>query len=230
MMKRATATLLGTAIFACAVAATASTLDLDHYRWVHYLCKPAATLLILVFVALSGNEPNPRFRRAVMAGIAFSACGDAFLMLPVEVLPQSFMLGLASFLLAHLCYLWAFTSDARWFGKPVALLGFIIVGAINLTILWPGIPVDLRVPVVIYVGFLIMMTSQAVSRFLSLKTAGSGFAAFGGILFLLSDTLIAYDKFHHHLIAAQACILATYYAATWLIAKSAFSEHLKLKV
>ena len=229
-MNRLTSTVLGTAIFACAVAATASSLDLDNYLWVHYLCKPAATLLMLVFVALAGNEPNARFRRAVMAGLAFSACGDAFLMLPVTVLPSSFMLGLASFLLAHLCYLWAFTSDTRWFGKPVALLGFIIVGAVNLVILWPGIPAGLQAPIVIYVGFLIMMTSQAVSRFLTKKTAGAGFAAFGGILFLLSDTLIAYDKFHRHLIAAQACILVTYYAATWLIAKSACSEHLKLRV
>ena len=233
-MNRLASTVLGTAIFTCAVAATASSLDLDNYLWVHYICKPAATLLMLVFVALAGKlpdrAPNARFRRAIMAGLAFSACGDAFLMLPVTVLPSSFMLGLASFLLAHLCYLWAFTSDARWFGKPVALIGLVAVGIVNLVILWPGIPADLQVPVVIYVGFLIMMTSQAVSRFLTLKTAGSGFAAFGGILFLLSDTLIAYDKFHHHLIAAQACILVTYYAATWLIAKSACSEHLKLKV
>ena len=229
-MNRAASTALGTAVLACALAAAASSLALDDYRWVHDVCKPLATLLMLLFVGLSGNAPNPRFRRAVMAGIAFSACGDAFLMLPADVLARGFMLGLASFLIAHLCYLWAFTSDARWFGKPAALIGFIIVGAVNLAILWHGIPAELQVPVVIYVGFLIMMTSQAVSRFLVLKTAGSGFAAFGGILFLLSDTLIAYDKFHHHLIAAQACILATYYAATWLIAKSAFSEHLKLKV
>ncbi len=234
MNPRIGAILLGTAIFACAVAATASSLALDDYRWVHYLSKPAATLLMLLFVALVSRSPerapNVRFRRAVMAGLAFSACGDAFLMLPVTVLPSSFMLGLASFLLAHLSYLWAFTSDARWFGKPAALIGFLTVGVINLVILWPGIPADLQVPVVIYVGFLIAMTSQAVSRFLALKTAGSGFAAFGGILFLLSDTLIAYDKFHHHLIAAQACILVTYYAATWLIAKSACSEHLKLNI
>ncbi len=229
-MKRLLSTVLGAAIFACAVAATASSLALDDYRWVHYISKPAATLLILLFVALSSNAPNARFRRAVMTGLAFSACGDAFLMLPVDVLAQSFTFGLASFLLAHLCYLRAFSSDTRWFGKPAALIGFIAVGAVNLTILWPGMPAELQVPVVIYVGFLIMMTSQAVSRFLTLKTAGSGFAAFGGILFLLSDTLIAYDKFHHHLIAAQACILVTYYAATWLIAKSAFSEHLKLKI
>jgi uncharacterized membrane protein YhhN len=229
-LNRLTSTVLGTAIFACAVAAAASTLALDDYRWVHYLCKPAATLLILLFVTLSGNAPNMRFRRAILAGLFFSACGDTFLMLPADVLVQGFTFGLASFLLAHLCYLWAFTSDTRWFGKPVALVGFLVVGIVNLTILWPGIPPELQVPVVIYVGFLIMMTAQAVSRFLSLKTAGSGFAAFGGILFLLSDTLIAYDKFHHHLIAAQVCILVTYYAATWLIAKSAFSEHLKLKI
>ena len=229
-MKRPTAIILGTAIFACAVAATASSIDLDDYRWVHYLCKPGATLLMLVFVALAGNAPNVRFRRAIMAGLAFSACGDTFLMLPVQVLPQSFMFGLGSFLVAHLCYLWAFTSDTPWFRKPAPLSAFLVVGAVNLGILWPGIPADLQVPVIIYVLFLVMMTSQAVSRFLTLKTAGSGFAAFGGILFLLSDTLIAYDKFHRHLIAAEACVLVTYYAATWLIAKSAMSEHLKLKV
>lgn len=232
-MKRPVSILLGTAIFACAVAAIASTFALNDFLWVHFLCKPAATLLMLAYVWLAGRVPgripNRRFQWAVMAGIACSACGDAFLMLPLEVLPNAFIFGLGSFLLAHLCFLWAFTSDARWFGKRMVLPLFGVVGAINLGILWPGIGADLKVPVVIYVAFLIAMTSQAVSRFMTLKTAGSGFAAFGGIIFLLSDTLIAYNKFHHPLLAAQACILVTYYTAMWLIARSACSEHLQLK-
>jgi len=182
--------LLPYAIALAALCAIVSAGAEGNLIWLHYIAKPLTTLLILASVWRAGNAPNARYRHAVMIGIAFSACGDVFIMLPETLLPSGFLFGLGSFLVAHLFFL--------------------------------------RVPVLVYVTCLIAMTSQAVSRFLTVRTIASGFAAFGGIIFLLSDTLIAYNRFHARIIFASACILVTYYAALWLIAKSARSEHLTL--
>jgi uncharacterized membrane protein YhhN len=209
----------------CAIVSAGAQGDLI---WLHYIAKPLTTLLILASVWRAGDAPNARYRRAIMIGIAFSACGDIFLMLPETFMPSGFLFGLGSFLVAHLFFLRALTSDAKWFGKRLVLPAFAVVGAINLAILWPGLAPDLRAPVLVYVSCLIAMTSQAVSRFLTVRTIASGFAAFGGVIFLLSDTLIAYNRFHAPILFASTCILVTYYAALWLIAKSARSEHLEL--
>jgi len=220
--------LLPYAIALAALCAIVSAGAEGNLIWLHYIAKPLTTLLILASVWRAGNAPNARYRHAVMIGIAFSACGDVFIMLPETLLPSGFLFGLGSFLVAHLFFLRALTSDAKWFSRRLVLPAFAAVGAVNLAILWPGLTADLRVPVLVYVTCLIAMTSQAVSRFLTVRTIASGFAAFGGIIFLLSDTLIAYNRFHARIIFASACILVTYYAALWLIAKSARSEHLTL--
>ena len=220
--------LLPYAIALAALGAIISAGAEGNLIWLHYICKPLATLLILASVWRAGNAPSARYRQAIMIGIAFSACGDIFLMLPESLMPSGFLFGLGSFLIAHLFFLRALTADAKWFGKRLVLPAFAAVGAINLAILWPGLTTDLRVPVLVYVTCLIAMTSQAVSRFLTVRTIASGFAAFGGVIFLLSDTLIAYNRFHARIIFASTCILVTYYAALWLIAKSARSEHLTL--
>ncbi len=188
--------------------------------WLHYACKPMTTLLILAWVWRGGNPINARYRAMVMAGIVLSAYGDIFLMLPASSFASGFICGLGSFLIAHLLFLRALTSDTRLFGKPLTLLAFAAVGAINLTILWPGLPADLRLPILIYVACLTSMAAQASSRWLTLGTGASRLAACGGALFFLSDTLIAYDRFYRPILAAEVWILGTYYAALWLIADS----------
>lgn len=188
--------------------------------WLHYLFKPLTTLLILAWVWRSANPVNQRYKTMVMAGIVLSACGDIFLMLPPAVFALGFICGLASFLVAHLLFLRALTSDAPLLNKPVAPLVYALIGAINMAILWSGLPAELHVPVPVYLLCLAAMASQAASRWLTLKTAASRLAACGGALFFLSDTLIAYDRFNHPIAAAGFWILSSYYTAIWLIALS----------
>jgi uncharacterized membrane protein YhhN len=188
--------------------------------WLHYVCKPLATLLILAWAWRTNNPVNARYRAMVLAGIVLSVCGDIFLMLPASVFTSGFICGLGSFLIAHLLFLRALTSDTALFGKPQALLAFAAIGAINMAILWPGLPQDLQLPILVYVACLTSMAAQASSRWLDLHTPASRLAACGGALFFLSDTLIAYDRFDRPIMAAEVWILGTYYAALWLIAAS----------
>jgi uncharacterized membrane protein YhhN len=185
-----------------------------------YAFKPLTTALIFLTAWRIPNPVNARYRRAVLIGIALSLCGDVFLMLPKEIAPSGFLLGLSSFLVAHLFFLRALTSDTKLFAKPLVLLGFLLFGGANLAVLWPGLAPGLKVPVVAYVACLAAMAAQAAARHLQWRSQGSRLAALGGLAFMLSDTLLAYNKFYAPIPVSPLWILGTYYTALLLIARS----------
>lgn len=202
-----------------ALAILGSTLGGDAI-WLHYVAKPLATLLIAALVWRHHTPQHQAYRRALLAGLAFSWLGDVLLMLPKAVLALGFELGLAAFLLAHLCFLRALTRDARWARPLWPLLLLLLIGGANLAVLWPGIAPALRPPVLAYMLCLVAMAAQAIARARSLATPASTLAAIGGLLFLSSDTLLAYNKFHSPLPASALLVLGTYYAALYLLARS----------
>lgn len=215
--------LTGLAVAVAAALAIAGALAAPVMLWLHYLCKPLATILVFVAVLLVRSPASEVYRRAILGGLVWSLAGDVALMLPAEVLPAGFLIGLGSFLVAHLFFLRAFLRDARLFGTRWVPLALVAACAVNLAILWPGLAADLRGPVIAYMLCLVAMSAQAISRALALGTRESHLAAAGSLLFVLSDTLLAYDRFHAPLAAAPLLILATYYGALWLIASSVAS-------
>lgn len=186
--------------------------------WLHYVFKPLTTMLVWAMVWRAGTSP---YRKAILAALLLSLFGDVFLMLPMKF---GFELGLASFLIAHLFFLRAFTRDAPLFGKRLPLILLLALSLANLLVLWPGVGKGLQIPVVAYMLCLVAMTAQAVSRGLSLGTQDGKLAAAGGIAFLISDTTLAYNKFHAPVPASALLVLGTYYAALYLIALSVKSK------
>lgn len=184
--------------------------------WLVYLFKPLTTGLIVLLALLAPAGASPRYRWGIVAGLGFSLAGDVFLMLPRDLFVQ----GLACFLVAHLCYLVAFTDRCRLFPRwePVVALAALAGGA--LALLWPGLAPGLRLPVVVYALALCSMAAQAIGRGLLLATPSARAAAWGAALFVLSDALLASDRFRHPFPAATAAILVTYFAAQWGIARS----------
>lgn len=184
--------------------------------WLHYIFKPLTTMLVWAMVWRASGVALP-YRKAILVALLLSLCGDVFLMLPMRL---GFELGLASFLLAHLFFLRAFTRDAPLFGKRLPLILLLALSVANLLVLWPGVGQGLQLPVLAYMLCLVAMTAQALSRALSLGTADGKLAACGGVAFLISDTTLAYNKFHAPVPASALLVLGTYYAALYLIALS----------
>ena len=183
-----------------------------------YLFKPATTLLIIAWAWPRGAE-MPAMRRWVRAGLVLSLAGDVFL-----IWPEGFLPGLVSFLLAHLAYIVAFTRKLRFAARPLA---FAIYGAIAAAILWqlwPGVPLALRAPVLAYVICLASMAAQAGAIWLAARgspgEALARCAAIGGMLFMTSDALLAFNKFSAPVPLSALWILATYWLAQGLIAGS----------
>ncbi len=86
-----------------------------------------------------------------------------------------------------------------------------------LSQLWPGVPGALRIPVVAYVLALACMAAQAAVVWRA-AAERKPVLAWGGLLFMSSDALLATNKFGGGLPLASLWILATYWAAQWCIA------------
>jgi uncharacterized membrane protein YhhN len=204
------------------VGALATTGGVDAWHALHWLCKPLATLAIFLAAWRAAPTVSAAYRRYVLAAIALCLLGDVLLMLPMDL----FVPGLASFLLAHLCFIAAFRSDVRFAACWWPWLACLAFGACMAVLLWPGMAPAMRGPVLLYIAVLATMAGQAVARADWLRArcdsraASARYAGIGALLFMASDGLLAWDRFRTPLAWSALYILATYYAALWLIARS----------
>jgi uncharacterized membrane protein YhhN len=184
-------------------------------RWQVYLFKPLTTTLLFFLAGLSLSAHGARYQLFVMVGLACSLAGDVFLMLPRD----RFLAGLASFLVAHLAYVAAFSSGVPFGTAPLLLLPLVAVSVPLLRLLWPGLG-KLRLPVLLYTATILAMVWRAWARRSALPTPGTAVAAAGATLFMISDAILALNRFHRPFRSAQALVMTTYVAAQALIATS----------
>jgi uncharacterized membrane protein YhhN len=184
-------------------------------RWQVYLFKPLTTTLLLLVAVLSAGVHGARYQSAVSVGLGCSLIGDIFLMLPGD----RFVPGLASFLLAHLAYVVAFTSMVPIGTEPALLLPLLAAAIPLLRLLWPGLGA-LRLPVLLYAATLLLMVWVAWGYRWAHPALGSTMAAAGATLFLASDAVLAVNRFGHPIRRAQTLIMTSYVAAQTLIAVS----------
>jgi uncharacterized membrane protein YhhN len=189
--------------------------------WLHYVGKPLATLLLWWQVLRTSPPVSTRYRRAVAIGMALSLVGDVCLMLPVDL----FLPGLVAFLLAHIAYIVAFAPGSG--GRPRGLaFGLVaVIAAANLVGLLPRVDAALKIPVVAYTVVLAAMAASALARAWTpaVKSAlprSARMGAIGAVLFMASDSLLAWDRFGGGIPMSALLVLGTYYAAQWCIARS----------
>jgi uncharacterized membrane protein YhhN len=179
-----------------------------------YVFKPLPVALIILIALQTKHATAAQYKSLVIAGLVCSLVGDVFLMLPRD----RFLAGLVSFLVAHVFYVAAFASGA-WRPTVWAGIGLTMYGALMLVFLWKGLG-KLKAAVVVYVGVILLMAWAALSRAQTTVDGGGALAAVGALLFVASDSALAWDRFRGEFKSAQAFVLATYFAAQWSIALS----------
>jgi uncharacterized membrane protein YhhN len=154
-----------------------------------------------------------RHRLLLLAiALLFSATGDALLAIDGAKL---FVPALASFLITHLLYAVIFLRASR--ETPIAVNAWRTIGMIvpilfaipYAAILWPHLG-SLTVPVTLYIFAIVAM---AVLSFRVKQVL----VPIGALLFMASDSLIAYTKFLESAAWAGAIIWVTYALAQQLI-------------
>ena len=210
-------------IQAAALATATSAAGLpDLYR----IVKPLPMMIAIFLVATddrlaleSGAKEStirsvvPSGRLWLLAALAGSLAGDVLLLFPGWFVP-----GLVAFLLAHLAYLMLLRQGVGWFPSRRALAGTLGVGAAMYAFLWTGgLPTGLRVPVAAYVAVIALMAAQAIGRATVMRDTAAWTVAVGAAFFMLSDSLLATNKFAMPLPLASFWVLTSYYAAQVLI-------------
>jgi alkenylglycerophosphocholine/alkenylglycerophosphoethanolamine hydrolase len=181
------------------------------------ITKPVPALALGLLVAAARRDG---YGRALAAGLFLSALGDVLL-----ELPGRFLAGLAAFLAAHVAYTVAFVRDAPvlrpWRAVPFA--AWLLAAFLGLR---SGLG-DMTIPVVAYMLAIGAMMWRAAARVGGggAPTPGQWSALVGAILFGLSDTLIAFDRFHAPIPGAGYAIILLYWAGQAGIAASGVRPH-----
>jgi uncharacterized membrane protein YhhN len=182
-------------------------------RQLFYLFKPL-TMLLIFLVANLGNADQTIYKLLIAAGLVFSLAGDVLLMLPLE----QFRAGLTAFLLAHLFYISAFLSliDSLHWWPPVILL---IIGTCFILYIFPKLGSQ-KIPVILYIGVILVMVWTAGEVLYQDPQIGTWFVFVGAILFVVSDLILALNRFQNMFNSARALNLTAYFTAQLLIASS----------
>lgn len=169
-----------------------------------YLAKPLTTLLLLV-VAVALEPADPVQRTAFVIAVAASLAGDVALMF------DRFLPGLGSFLVAHLAYVAGFLARGMTPGR--ALVGLLAVAVVAvplgvriLSAVRRGAHRSLAVPVAVYIVVIAGMAVAAVAAAVPLGIVGA-------LAFLVSDAIIAWNRFVEELSWGPVAIMVTYHLA-----------------
>jgi uncharacterized membrane protein YhhN len=202
-------------LICCAVAQTIIG-HLGHFPWLVYICKPLATVLVLGIALANWISQKHNYALWICVGLVLSLAGDILLMWP----ERFFVTGLGAFLLAHIAYLAAFTRGVK-FPASWGIWGlYLAIGAGVFAVVGGGVGSDVKPAVALYGFAVATMAAQAMGRYLRLQTGAALVAATGGIFFMLSDGLLAVDRFRAAIPHAAIVVLAPYYVAQVLIALS----------
>ena len=207
-----------TALLAVLLLASGAATILGDYagrRLVVYVCKPLTIAIAMVIAATAVGGPSPPYRALILGGLACSLAGDVFLMLPAK----RFAAGLASFLVAHACYVAAFAGASPTPAPLLLLAAAAAIGAAVTVPLWPHLG-RYRFPVAVYVGALVALLWQSAGWAAQTGAVNAHLAALGAVLFTISDAVLAHNRFRRPFRAAQGVILSTYFIAQGLIAMS----------
>jgi uncharacterized membrane protein YhhN len=180
----------------------------------HIYIFKTLTMVFILLIAILGQAALPFYKYMIIAGLIFSLAGDIFLMLATD----RFVAGLVAFLLAHLFYIAAFASEIStliWW----PLIPFVIFGTVIYIILVSSLG-KLKLPVLIYVAVILIMAWLAWERWSQTGHIGALLASIGAVLFIVSDAILAMDRFLGTFKLARALNLTTYFAAQLLIAGS----------
>ena len=169
--------------------------------------KPLLMPLLLVGFLAAVPMTNRFIVGLVAGGIVASWAGDVLLQSPGSM---GFLMGLGAFLIAHLFYITTFAKVGS--GKPrIWAWAYIAWYLALVAILVPGLGA-LAVPVILYGAVLGTMAFLA--------TRVNALVGWGGLLFLVSDTVLALDRFlpSFAMPSTDVVIMVTYLVGEGLIA------------
>jgi uncharacterized membrane protein YhhN len=201
------------------------------FEFLHFVCKP------LIMISLGGyywlGVQEKERSNTVLLAICFSFLGDTLLLFG-DVAEVYFIIGLIAFLFAHGFYILAYrqhrsedsTDGIQGIQRIRLAFPIVLAGTGLIIVLFPSLG-DLRFPVIIYTLVILLMVLNALFRY-GRTTMPSFWMVFGGaLLFMISDSILAINKFQFEIAHAGLYIMIPYIAAQFFIVKGLIAHAAK---
>lgn len=194
----------------------AANLDQERCRRLVYVTKPLLMPLLVVHYLAGTGSPSA----LVAAALVFGWLGDVFLMLPVGG-EKMFMAGLGSFLVNQILYVVVFAMSIGplsgrvfWLAAPASL--FLVYGVVMYRVIEKGLG-KMKGAVIVYMTAILAMGVTSLLRRAGHADAGFWLVLAGATSFIVSDSILAFDRFRSKLRFGQAFVMLTYVAGQALI-------------
>jgi len=184
-----------------------------------YIFKPLIILSLLFLYVFS----LPKRLKWYVIALEFSFFGDVLLMFSGELF---FITGLVSFLIAHILFIKiviARVQKASLLKVIFSIIPFLIVFSLLIFNLKDSLH-EMLWPVIIYGLTISTFGVVSLIDFLNTKSKKSLLMLLGAIVFMISDAVLAIDKFYFEEHINKIVIMFTYVLAQYLIFRSMILE------
>lgn len=204
----------------CAIASLELISVILKLELVEKICKPLIMISLIGYYIISVYDEKRS--KPLMLAMFFSLAGDALLMFQ-DTINSFFILGLLAFLFSHVFYIFTYrqqvtkndSNGLQGIQRVRFSFPFILAGTGLIVVLYPFLG-ELKVPVIFYAVVLIVMVLNALFRYGHTTVKSFWMVFFGAVFFMLSDSLLAINKFLSP-VSNGVWIMLTYIAAQFLI-------------
>ena len=165
---------------------------------------PAISLAVLALITV-----NRTTGKLLFVSLLFCAAGDVALELEAG---KYFVIGLGLFLIAQIMFIATFSRDFKMQRSRIPIIVVLAIYGLAIAfILTPSLG-EMAIPVYCYLVAIILM-----GIFAALRGAKNKFTLYGAVSFIVSDSIIAINKFMMPVPAVDYIVMITYYLALFLI-------------
>lgn len=199
---------------------------------INFFVKPLICISLAIYL-FRKTDLKSGFNRLILWGLILSLAGDCFLLF-AGTDPNYFMLGLVSFLIAHILYSLAFYRDFKNDPQASKKFGHVMLfcmGVFSLSYysMIRNFLNELRIPVMAYMFVISIMAILSGYRYRRVNALSFNLIYFGAILFVISDSALAYNKFVGQYPYSGIIIMVTYMLAQFLITLGAIERKVTVK-
>lgn len=184
------------------------------------ILKPLLVSSLLYYFVLTTRPVTAALKKWITGALIFSIAGDTLLMF-ANTNELFFILGLCAFLVAHLFYISAFHQirtrhqiAGKWYVAVIVAIYYFLI--INFLLPYLG---GLKYPVIVYGLVISFMLLVAMHLYDLEDHLTAQYLLTGAILFIVSDSVLAINKFYHPYPWGGWVIMITYVLAQWLLVK-----------
>lgn len=184
----------------------------------NFFLKPILIPILIFGVYFYKNFPT---KNILLTALIFSWIGDVILLFS-DISEIYFILGLVSFLISHIVYCILFNRQTKRnlkknsiaIGIGTILIACYLIGM--LSVLLPSLG-DLKIPVIVYASVISIMLLFAYNGLLNWNEPGNKLVFSGAVVFVISDSILAINKFYNPIEKSSFFIMLTYLVAQYLI-------------